>query len=334
MRLGNLNLPNPVLAAPLAGVSNRPFRLLAKRGGAALVYTEMVSSEGLIREHRKTFDLARFGPDERPIGVQLFGARPEAMGQAVAIVIDVLAPDLIDLNFGCPVRKVVGHNGGAAVLKDLGLTEAIIRAAVESAGETPVTIKIRTGWDEQSPVYEQVGAIAERAGCAGITLHARSRSRGFAGSADWSAIARLKQTVGIPVIGNGDVRTPEDAARMIETTGCDGVMIGRASMGDPNVFGRVAKYLAEGLRTPDPTPAEKVAMALEHMRLIVAQYGQPRGVYMSRKVLAWYVRGFDGASGLRRALFQVDTLADAEAVLKGYRATGQESGETSSDHAA
>jgi len=334
MRLGNLNLPDPVLAAPLAGVSNRPFRLLAKCGGAALVYTEMISSEGLIREHRKTFDLARFSPDERPIGVQLFGARPEAMGQAAAIVVDVLAPDLIDLNFGCPVRKVVGHNGGAAVLKDLGLTEAIIRAAVENAGETPVTIKIRTGWDEQNPVYEPVGAIAEQAGCAGITLHARSRSRGFAGRADWSAIARLKQTVGIPVIGNGDVRTPEDAARMIETTGCDGLMIGRASMGDPNIFGRIARYLAEGIRLPDPTPVEKVTVALDHMRLIVAQYGQPRGVLMSRKVLAWYARGFDGASGLRRTLFQVETLADAEAALQAYLSAGKGSGESSSDHAA
>ncbi len=321
MRLGNLNLTGRVLAAPLAGVSNRPFRLLARRGGAALVYTEMISSDGLIREHGKTLDLARFGPDERPIGLQLFGAKPEVMGGATATAIRLFAPDLIDLNFGCPVRKVVGHNGGAAVLKDLGMTEAIIRAAVASAGETPVTIKIRTGWDDSRPVYEEVGRIADDAGCAGITLHARSRSRGFAGAADWSAIKRLKDAVSIPVIGNGDIRTPEDAARMIESTGCDAVMIGRQSMGDPNIFNRVERFLTDGTRLPEPTPADNVALAIEHMRMIVEQHGEPRGVFMSRKCLAWYVRGFDGASALRQQLFRVETLAGAEDLLGEYLPT-------------
>jgi tRNA-dihydrouridine synthase B len=315
MKIGNLNLAGRVLAAPLAGVSNRPFRVLAVACGAGMTYTEMVSSEGIIRHQRKTLAMLRFQPDERPLGIQLFGARPGVMGEAAAIVVEQFKPDLIDLNFGCPVKKVVNKNGGAAVLKDLGLTRAIIAAVVDRAGEVPVTIKIRSGWDQAHPVYIDAGRIAEETGAQAVTLHARSRSGGFSVRADWSAIKRLKDAVGITVIGNGDVRSPEDARRMLDETNCDGVMIGRASMGDPSIFARINHYLETGALLPLPSLAETVATVRRHTRLMVEVYGEISGPKMMRKHFGWYFRGFGGASALRQRLLGTKTAAEIENVL-------------------
>jgi tRNA-dihydrouridine synthase B len=316
MQIGNLNLKGRVLLAPLAGVSNRPFRVLAIRSGAALTYTEMISSEGIIRDHPRTLAMMAFGPDERPIGIQLFGANPDSMQKAAEIAVNRFQPDLVDINFGCPVRKVVNKNGGAAVLKDLRLTEEIIRGVVVGAGRTPVTVKIRTGWDDKSPVFLRVGEIAESAGVAGICLHARSRSGGYAGKADWSAIKALKDAVGIPVIGNGDVLTPLDAARMFTETGCDAVMIGRATMGNPLIFRQINEYLDTGLVPDEPTVTELMKTACLHARLMAETFGEERGIRMMRRYLTWYVRGFRGAPELRRALTQVSTVAEIEAALK------------------
>ncbi|MBN1212244.1 MAG: tRNA dihydrouridine synthase DusB [candidate division Zixibacteria bacterium] len=318
MRIGNLNLKGQVLAAPLAGISNRPFRVLAVGWGAALTYTEMVSSEGIIRHQKKTLALMEFQSDEQPIGIQLFGANPEVMGQAAAIVREQFCPDLIDLNFGCPVKKVVRKNGGAAVLKDLVLTEEIIRAVVEAAGEIPVTIKIRSGWDDENPVYIEAGIIARKAGAAAVTLHARSRSRGFAGEADWLAIKKLKNAIDIPVIGNGDIKTPLDARRMIDQTACDAVMIGRVSFGNPFIFGRVDHYLKTGELLPEPSVTDKIELALEHAELMVGQYGETRGAKMMRRYLGWYVKGWPGATELRPRLFQVETRDDIKQVFDDY----------------
>ena len=307
--------------APLAGVSNRPFRVLAIRSGAALTYTEMVSSEGIIRDQHKTLAMMEFKPDEQPIGIQLFGAKPEVMGRAAAIVSEQFRPDLIDINFGCPVKKVVRKNGGAAVLKDLELTEDIIRAVVEAAGQTPVTIKMRTGWDDKSPVYLEVGRIAQRAGVSGVCLHARSRADGYGGRADWSAIKLLKRAISIPVIGNGDVFTAQDARRMIDETGCDGVMVGRAAMLNPLVFRQINEYLETG-RQPDDIPlSERMELACLHARLMAETFGEERGIRMMRRSLVRYLKGFARAAELRRDITQVNTVADVEQILNALRGT-------------
>lgn len=318
MKIGNLSLRGNTVLAPLAGVSNRPFRVLAVRAGAAMTFTEMVSSEGIIRHQEKTLSMMAFQPDEQPIGIQLFGADPEVMGRAAAITVELFHPDVIDLNFGCPVKKVVNKNGGAAVLRDLVLTEEIIRAVVGGAGDVPVTIKMRCGWDDTSPVFCEVGQIAERSGAKAVTLHARSRAKGFSGKADWSAIMQLKEAVTITVIGNGDAQTPEDVARMIEETGCDGVMIGRAALGNPFIFSQISRFLSAGEIVSEPSAEEKIDMARLHARLMAEQFGEERGAIMMRRYLGWYVKGFPGATELRPQLFAVNTVSDIDRVFADY----------------
>jgi tRNA-dihydrouridine synthase B len=320
MQIGNLNVKDGVLLAPLAGVSSRPFRVLAVKAGASVTYTEMVSSEGIVRNQNKTFDMMRFKADEQPLGIQLFGANPEVMRQAADVTAKKFKPDIIDINFGCPVKKVVNKNGGSAVLKDLKLTEDIIRATVEGAGETPVTIKIRTGWDDAHPVFLEVGQIAQRAGAKAVSLHARSRAKGFSGSADWSSIRELKRSVDIPVIGNGDAVTPQDVKRMLDETGCDAVMIGRAALGNPFIFKQMRHYLATGELLEEPSVEDKIEMARLHAQLMQEQFGEERGAIMMRRYLGWYVKGFKGASELRPQLFQVTTISDIDRVFAEYLA--------------
>ncbi len=280
-----------------------------------MVFTEMISSEGIIRSQKKTLAMMVSRPEIKPLAIQLFGANPEVMAAAAAITVRDFQPDMVDINFGCPVRKVVNKNGGAAVLKDLTLTREIIAAVVEGAAPTPVSVKMRTGWKEQSPVYLEVGQIAQETGAKAITLHARSRAEGFAGKADWSAIKRVKEAVDIVVIGNGDVRTPEDARRMFDETGCDAVMIGRAALGDPHIFGRVNRYLETGELAPEPGIAERIALATRHAELMVDEYGEQHGVLKMRKILGWYVKGLKGASELRQRLVRVEKLGDIEDVF-------------------
>jgi len=318
MEIGNLNIIDGVLLAPLAGVSNRPFRVLAIKSGASITYSEMVSSEGIIRHQQRTWDIMKFQSDEQPIGIQLFGANPEVMKQAAQITSEEFHPDIIDINFGCPVRKVVNKNGGAAVLKDFVLTEEIIKATVEGAGEIPVTIKIRTGWEDNNPAYLKIGEIAQSCGVQAITLHARSRSKGFSGKADWSAIKELKRAVDIPVIGNGDIFSPQDAKRMFDETGCDAVMIGRAALGNPFIFKQIRHYLQIGELLKTPSVEEKIDMAHLHAKLMVEEYGEAKGVMMMRRYLGWYVKGFKGASELRPLLFQVKSVSDITHVFNDY----------------
>lgn len=318
MKIGNLIVKDGVLLAPLAGVSNRPFRVLSIKAGAAFTYTEMISSEGIIRNQERTKEMMHFKSDEQPLGIQLFGSDPKVMEEAAAITVKEFNPDLIDINFGCPVKKVVNKNGGSAVLRDLQLTEDIIKGTVQGAGDTPVTIKIRTGWDEAHPVFEKVGEIAQRAGAKAISLHARSRAKGFSGNADWNSIKLLKQAVDITVIGNGDIKSPQDVIRMKEETDCDGVMIGRAAMGNPFIFQQINHYLKTGELLENPTLHEKIEMARLHAGLMKEQFGEERGAKMMRRYLGWYIKGFRGASELRPILFGVNRIEDIDQVFDDY----------------
>jgi tRNA-dihydrouridine synthase B len=326
MKIGNLNIAGRVFCAPMAGVSTGAYRLLARRFGAALVYTEMVSSHGVAQGGQRTLELLSFGPDERPLGIQLFGADPEIMWQAT-VKVSEYAPDLIDLNLGCPVRKVVTRNGGAAILKDLGLAREVISAAV-AGSRVPVTVKLRSGWDEQSKVYIEAGLVAQDAGASAVTLHARTRSRLYQGRADWEDIRRLKETVSIPVIGNGDITCGEDARRMIDQTGCDAVMVGRAAMGNPWIFREINHYLETGQALSSPSPEEKVAVIIEHARLLAAGSGEQRAILMMRSILSRYSRGWIGGAELRRKMVRMETERDLIAVLSQYLAANNRSAAT------
>jgi len=312
----------PLFLAPMAGVSEAPFRRLCRRFGADVVVSEFLSSEGLRRGSARSFAMAAFDASERPIGIQIFGADPAAMGEAAALVSEVFAPEFVDINFGCPVKKVVKRNGGSGCLKDLGLVQRIIRAVV-AATPLPVTVKIRSGWDEETRDPVGIALRCQDAGARALTLHARSRTQMFSGSARWEEIERVVRALDIPVIGNGDVNTAEDAVRMRLQTGCAGVMIARGSFGNPWLF-RDARALLDGRPAPAaPTPEERFATALDHARVTLDLEGDtPRTVLEFRKHLGWYVRGLPGAAQLRERLHHVESLAEVERIFSGYLAAG------------
>jgi nifR3 family TIM-barrel protein len=302
----------------MAGVSEQPFRLLCRRFGADVVVSEFLSAEGLRRNNERTLEMAQFDAAERPIGIQIFGAEPAAMAEAAALVTEHVEPDFVDINFGCPVKKVVKRNGGSGCLKDLDLVERIIRA-VAAATPLPVTVKIRSGWDEATRDPVGIARRCEDAGARALTLHARSRTQMFAGRADWDEIAAVVEAVRIPVIGNGDVQAAEDVVRLAGHTGCAGVMIARGSFGNPWIF-RKARALLDGVPVPpDPTPEERFDTALEHARLTLAIEGEtPRAAHEFRKHLGWYTRGLPGSAELRARLHQVDRLSEVEAIFADY----------------
>jgi nifR3 family TIM-barrel protein len=308
----------PLFLAPMAGVSEQPFRLLCRRYGADVVLSEFLSAEGLRRKSERSYEMAVFDAAERPIGIQIFGAEPRAMAEAAALVAEAFEPDFVDINFGCPVKKVVKRNGGSGCLRDLDLVGAIIRA-VAAATTLPVTVKIRSGWDEATRDPVGIASRCQDAGARALTLHARSRTQMFSGRADWSEIAAVAEALDIPVIGNGDVHVPEDVVRMREQTGCDGVMIARGSFGQPWIF-RQARALLDGRPVPpDPTPEERFRVALEHAGLILAIDGDtPHTAHEFRKHLGWYTRGLPGSAELRSRLHQVHSIAEAEALFHGY----------------
>jgi tRNA-dihydrouridine synthase B len=316
MEIGNLTIDSNLLLAPLAGISNRSFRILARKYGASLCYTEMISSEAIVRNQKRTLNMIDILPDEHPVGVQLFGSSPESLAKAVQKVLE-FKPDLIDLNLGCPVKKVVKKNGGAALLKNSSLAGELMSAAVENSN-IPVTIKIRTGWDLKSDVYIDIGKMAEKKGVSAITLHPRSRTENYSKKSDWTKIALLKKEISIPVIGNGDVNTPQDAENMFKQTGCDAIMIGRAAMKNPFIFTRIKAYLFEGRLIPDFTVKEKVELALEHSRLVIQQFGEQIGARKMRKHLSWYSKGFTGGAELRRRLKNVESYNDIKNLFYAF----------------
>jgi tRNA-dihydrouridine synthase B len=310
----------PLFLAPMAGVSESPFRRLCRMHGADVVVTEFLSAEGIRRENQATLSKLRFGSDERPIGVQIFGAEPAAMADAAALVTDVFQPEFIDINFGCPVKKVVKRNGGSGCLKDLGLVQEVIRAVVR-ATHLPVTCKIRSGWSEEMRDPVAIGLRCQDAGVGAIALHPRTRAQMYTGAARWEEIAALSQALEIPVIGNGDIKTANDAYRMWRETGCAAVMIARGSFGQPWIFAQ-ARALIEGT-TPPPTPPveERFAVALDHARMVQGYEVDPIGAALEfRKHLGWYVRGLPHSADLRKRLHQVNSFAEVEGIFADYLA--------------
>ena len=312
----------PLFLAPMAGVSESPFRRLCRRWGADVVVTEFLSAEGIRRENEATLAKLRFGADERPIGVQIFGADPQAMGEAAALVTDVFQPEFVDINFGCPVKKVVKRNGGSGCLKDLSLVESVIRA-VSANTHLPVTVKIRSGWSEEMRDPVKIALRCQDAGARVLTLHPRTRAQMYTGQARWDEIAAVVEALEIPVIGNGDIKTPEDALRMRQQTRCAGVMIARGSFGQPWIF-RQARALLDGRPVP-PTPGveERFAVALEHARMAQAYELDPRGAAIEfRKHLGWYAKGLYNAAELKRRLFAVESFDEIEGIFADYLAAG------------
>jgi len=314
--IGPLPVWPPVVLAPMAGITNYPFRALCRRFGAGLYVSEMITARALVERNAKTLKLSGFNPAEEPRSLQLYGTDPHYVGEAVAWLVDEDRVDHIDMNFGCPVRKVTRRGGGAAIPARPRLLARIVRAAVKRAGDVPVTIKFRLGIDDDLPTFLDAGRVGEDEGCAAVALHARSAAQLYDGEADWSAIAELKQAVRtIPVLGNGDVWEAADALRMMRETGCDGVVVGRGCLGRPWLFRDLADVFAG--RTPQVPPrfGEIAQIMLQHAGLLADWFGEHVGVRSFRKQATWYTKGFPGSPRLRERLIRVSTLADLAEAL-------------------
>jgi len=310
----------PLYLAPQAGVSESPFRRLCRRYGADVVVSEFVSAAGIVMGSRRSRDYLRFHEAERPIGIQIFGADPGQMAEAAALVAQVFGPDFIDINFGCPVKKVVKRNGGSGCLRDLDLVARIIRA-VDDATSLPTTVKIRSGYDAQTRDPVGIALRCQEAGARALCLHPRTRADLYGGEARWSEIGAVVEALEIPVIGNGDINTGLDAARMRDETGCAGVMIARGSHGDPWIFTQARAALNGDPIPPEPDVEERFRICLEHARNAIAFEKNPeRAIIDFRKHLGWYTRGIPEGRRLRTELFQATTLEQVEDLLEAYLA--------------
>ncbi|MBK7783016.1 MAG: tRNA dihydrouridine synthase DusB [Gemmatimonadetes bacterium] len=310
----------PLILAPMAGVSEAPFRQICRGMGADVVISEFLSSEAIRRRIHRTLEGAEFEECERPIGIQIYGADPRAMAEATALITEHYTPEFIDINFGCPVKKVVQRNGGSGCLRDLDLVAQIIRACV-AATHLPVTVKTRSGWNDQLRDPVGIALRMQDAGATAFTLHARTRTQMFTGKASWDEIARVVEALTIPVIGNGDIQAPEDVVRMVEHTGCAGVMVGRGAFGNPWLFRDARALLAGRPRPAAPTAAERFQVALAHARLALTLQGDTRKTVIEfRKHFGWYTKGLYGAGDLRGRLYQVESMAEAEAIFQAYLA--------------
>ncbi len=302
MQIGNLKIDTPILLAPMAGVTDYSFRILCKEMGAGVVYSEFVSAHGIIRKNEKTLDMIHFTEMERPIGIQIFGDSPEVMAKAARVVADKFQPDIIDINYGCPVPKITKKGAGSAALKNLCLMDDITTAVVESVPDLPVTVKMRAGWDMSNIVAIEAGPRLEKVGVKAIALHPRTTKQSYKGSANWNLIKELKQTVSIPVIGNGDIKKPEDVVRMFDETGCDAVMVARAALGNPWFFKQATALLLGASLPPIPNTHERIDMCKRHLELLLESRGEHIGTNLMRKQFGWYIKNFPGASSLRQSL--------------------------------
>jgi len=317
IKIGNLKLDFPFFLAPMAGVTDYAFRVIAKEFGAGVVYSEFVSAHGIIRKNEKTLNMIKFSEFERPIGIQIFGDTPEVMENAARLVYEKFKPDLIDINYGCPVPKVTKKGAGSAALKDLCLMEDITEAVVKAV-DIPVTVKMRAGWNSENIVSTKAGINLEKIGIKAITLHPRTTVQMYKGHANWDLIKELKDSVNIPVIGNGDIKSIEDINKMFTQTNCDGIMIGRAALGNPWFFTQIKKYI-NNEDFNEISLEERLQICQKHLELLVQIHGEVVGSNNMKKHFAWYFKGFKGASFLRKKFVLVKNYSEMKDFLYNIR---------------
>jgi len=311
MQIGNLSLENNVFLAPMAGVTDLPFRTLCKEMGCAMVYSEMVSAKGFFYDSINTKKLLETQDGDKPLAVQIFGSSPEIMANMAA---NLPNADLIDINMGCPAPKIVRNGEGSALMQNIGLIERIVKA-VSSATEKSVTVKIRKGFGGVANAVD-VAKAAEASGAAAITVHGRMREEYYSGTADWDIIKKVKASVKIPVIGNGDVVCPQSAKKLLEHTGCDAIMVGRAAQGNPWIFMRIVHYLQTGELLPPPTNTERIEMALRHAQMLISHKGEFIAIREMRKHIGWYIKGLPGAAALRANINSANTFGEMSALIE------------------
>lgn len=317
-KIGNIEINNQIVLAPMAGISNTSYRKIIKEMGAGLIYAEMVSDKALTYGNEKTFDLLKMSEEERPIAQQIFGSDLSSFVEAAKIVENTMKPNIIDINMGCPVPKVaIKNQAGSALLKNPDKIYEIVKAVVEAV-KVPVTVKIRSGWDEKNINAAEVAKVIERAGASAIAIHARTRSQGYSGKADWDIIKKVKEAVSIPVIGNGDVTSPYQAKEMLEMTKCDAVMIGRGVLGNPWLIKECVEYLEKGVIPRDVTIEEKIAMMKRHYQLLLEDKNEKLALLEIRSHIIWYLKGLPKSKEMKTKICSCKTSAEIFSILEEY----------------